>query len=165
MIGVLGAEGKCVWVTMTSAVQPNEQLFMQSEAPTHERTPVCSPTGSVTQRTERRCDSWNHFSVKAICVPQVWVSGWTWLKCHVASGRPEVKHRSGGKKTLPKLSKVCDFLKKVSGMIFRQTVRTLESCSRSRICWKALFIFKGQRQAEIDQKSICNLHLNFLHKR
>lgn len=33
IIASLGAEGKCVWVTMTSAVQTNEQLFMQSTAP------------------------------------------------------------------------------------------------------------------------------------
>lgn len=33
IIVLLCADGKCVWVTMTSAVQTNEQLFMQSTAP------------------------------------------------------------------------------------------------------------------------------------
>lgn len=44
MILLLGADGKCVCVcvrvTMTSAVQTNEQLFMQSTAPSHKHLSV-----------------------------------------------------------------------------------------------------------------------------
>ena len=49
---LLGADGKRVQVTVTAAVQTNEQVFMQSTG-----APVRSPTGSVTQETEPCCNS------------------------------------------------------------------------------------------------------------
>lgn len=100
----------------------------------HTQAPVCSPTGSVTQKTERRCDSWSHFSVKTICVLQVWVTGETWLKCQDASGKPGVKHGSGGTKVF-RVSVVFStlhlFFQKVSGIIFDVADRLCTKLRRS----------------------------------
>ncbi len=73
MIALLSADTKCVWVTMTSAVQTNEQLFMQSTAP-HMSTCLFSHRDHDTEDRAGQ-DSENYFSLKTICVPQVWVSG------------------------------------------------------------------------------------------